>query len=406
MKAETEETQNHHDTHHQHGHHQQHGQSSFDARSVQPVSDMSSADISKFMAGSQKGKAQPLQGFDEDYTDIVDYIVRSTHKIWEEKGIGLIYTHYRHNVLIHTSDGMTYGRDKVIADSIKTMAAFPDVRLYADDVIWSGNDEDGFHSSHRIVWVGHNTGYSIYGPPTGRKVVRRGIAHCFVKENRIIEEWISRDELALVRQLGFNEFDLARKHAAQDAAKGIKGPESRAHGEVERLWGQSPPEWMEPKQGDSFDVEDFVQRSIHEIWNWRLLGRVGLYYSRNYLCHTSTNRTLYGLGDFKANILALLAAFPDAAMRVDHVCWLGNDEEGYRVATRWTLQGTHDGPGMYGEPTGQRVTLMGITHQVIKDGKFIKEWTAFDEFALLKQLYWPKDEYEMERALGRSGLPL
>lgn len=382
MEAETGDTQRQ-PKHHHHGH------SSFDARSVQPVADVSGVDISKFMAGAQRGKGSSLEGSGDDYTGIVDYIVRSTHKIWEEKGIGHIYTHYRHNALIHTSDGMTYGRDKVIADSIKTMAAFPDVRLYADDVIWSGNEEDGFHSSHRIVWVGHNTGYSIYGPPTGRKVVRRGIAHCFVKDNRIIEEWISRDELALVRQLGFNEFELARKHASRDAANGLKGPESRTHGEVERLWGQNPPEIMEPKAGDGFDVEDFVQRSMHEIWNWRLLGRVGTYYSNNYLCHTSTNRTLYGLGDFKAYILALLAAFPDAAMRVDHICWLGNEEEGYRVATRWTLQGTHDGPGMYGEPTGQRVTLMGITHHVIKDGQFIKEWTAFDEFALLKQLYWP-----------------
>ena len=384
----------------------EHG-STFDAGAVHPINDVSSADISKFVsAGTPRGKNQSLKGFDEDYTDIVDYIVRSTHKIWEEKGIGLIYSHYRHNALIHTSDGMTYGRDKVISDSIKTMAAFPDVRLYADDVIWAGDDEVGFHSSHRIVWVGHNTGHSIYGPPTGRKVVRRGIAHCFVKENRIIEEWISRDELALVRQLGFDAFALARKLAAKDALNGIKGPEPRTHGEVERLWGQHPPEVMEPRENESFDVRDFVERSMHEIWNWRLLGRVGTYYSKNYLCHTSTNRTLYGLGDFKAYILALLAAFPDAAMRVDHICWLGSEDDGYRVATRWTLQGTHEGPGMYGEPTGQRITLMGITHQVVKDGKFVKEWTVFDEFALLKQLYWPKDEYEMERALGRSGLPL
>ena len=130
------------------------------------------------------------------------------------------------------------------------------------------------------------------------------------RKNRIIEEWISRDELALVRQLGFNEFDLARKHAAQDAAKGIKGPESRAHGEVERLWGQSPPEWMEPKQGDGFDVEDFVERSIHEIWNWRLLGRVGLYYSRNYLCPHLHEPHPLRLGRLQGEYLGAPSRFP------------------------------------------------------------------------------------------------
>lgn len=334
-------------------------------------------------------KRQSMQGFEDKFVDIVNFIVRITHEIWEEKGIGRIYDSYAHNVLIHTSDGQTYGRDKVIADSIKTMSAFPDVRLYADDVIWCGNDREGFHSSHRIVWVAHNTGYSIYGPPTGRRVVRQGIAHCFVKENRVVEEWICRDELALIRQLGFDEHELARKMAAQDAVRGTGSPKPLSQGEVERLRGQLPPAVMPPNPKTGFDVEDFVRRSFYEIWNWRLLNKIDEYFIPNYLCQTATNRTLYGLGDYKAYILALLAAFPDAAVNIDHICWLGNEQDGYRVATRWTLQGTHQGPGVYGEPTGKRVRLMGITHQTVQDGKFIREWTAFDEFALLKQLYAP-----------------
>jgi len=360
---------------------------------VPNITDVPGVDISRLMNPGPE-KRQSMQGFDDKFVDIVDYIVRITHEIWEEKGIGRIYDYYAHNVLIHTADGQTYGRDKVIADSIKTMAAFPDVRLYADDVIWSGNDRDGFHSSHRIIWVAHNTGYSIYGPPTGRRVVRQGIAHCFVKDNYVVEEWICRDELALIRQLGFDEHQLAQKMAAQDAARGVSSPKPLIQGEVERLQGQAPPEVMPPKTTDGFDVEDFVKRSLHEIWNWRLLNKIDQYYAKNYRCYTSTNRKLYGLGDFKAYILALLAAFPDAALNVDHICWLGNEQNGYRVATRWTLQGTHQGPGVYGEPTGKRIRLMGITHQHIEGGKFTKEWTAFDEFALLKQLYLPDTSAE------------
>lgn len=353
-----------------------------------PITDVPHTGIEILMNPGTE-KRQPMQGFDDDYVDIVDYIVRCTHKIWEEHGIGLIYTHYGHNVLIHTSDGMTYGRDKVIADSIKTQAAFPDARLFADDVIWSGNDQDGFHSSHRIVWVGHNTGYSIYGPPTGKRVVRQGIAHCFVKENRVVEEWIARDELALIRQLGFDEIELAKEMAAQAAATGVKGPKPVTEGEVQRLKGQMAPDLYPAKQGDKFDVEDFVRRSFHEIWNWRLLNKIDDYYAENYWAYASTNRQLYGLGDLKAYILALLAAFSDAAIHIDHICWLGDDETGYRVATRWTLVGTHSGPGVYGPPTGKRIRLMGITHHDVRDGKFVKERIVFDEFALLKQIYWP-----------------
>ena len=349
-------------------------------------------DISILMSPGTE-KRQSMQGFDDDYVDIVDYIVRSTHKIWEEKGIGRIYNHYRHNAVIHTSDGMTYGRDKVIADSLKTMAAFPDIRLYADDVIWSGNDQDGFHSSHRIRWIGHNTGYSIYGPPTGRKVVRQGIAHCFVKANRVVEEWICRDELALIRQLGLDEVELAKKTAAQEAAhQGLSSPKPVNRGEVERLRGQLPPETYPANAADKFDPEILARRSIHEIWNWRLLNKIDEYYAPNYLCWVSTNRKLYGRGDFKAYVLAWLATFSDLMVLVDHVCWLEDGPSSYRIATRWTLQGTHDGPGVYGQPTGKRIYLLGITPHQVLAGKFVQEWTVFDEFALLKQLSAPVGE--------------
>lgn len=353
-----------------------------------PITDVPHTDISILMNPGPE-KRQSLKGFDDDYVDIVDYIVRSTHKIWEEGGIGLIYTHYSHNAVIHTSDGMIYGREKVVVNTTQRQAAFPNARSFADDVIWSGNDEDGFHSSHRVVNIARNTGHSIYGPPTGRWVTRRGVAHCFVKENRIVEEWIVHDGLTIVRQLGLDEHALARKFAAQDAARGIKPPHPLPQGELERLRGQLPPENYPAKTGPEFNPEDFVRRTIHEIWNWRMLNKINEYYLPNYTAYVSTHRTLYGWGDYKIHVLGLLSAFPDALVQVDHVCWLPNGSDGYRVATRWTIQGTHDGPGIYGEPTGKRIRLMGVTHHTIQNGKFVKEWTAFDEFMLLKQLYAP-----------------
>lgn len=356
-----------------------------------PITDVGhdQPDISRLMAPGAE-RRQSMRGFDPDYVDIVDYIVRCTHKIWEEGGIGLIYSHYQHNAVIHTSDGLTYGRDKVIADSLRTLAAFPDIRLFADDVIWSGNDVDGFHSSHRIGWVGHNSGYSLYGPPTGRRVMRYGIAHCFVKENRVVEEWICRDELALIRQLGFDEHALARQFAEEEAAAGLRTATPIGRGEVARLAGQTTPAVLAPPAaGATFDVEGFTRRAFHDLWNWRMLNRIDQLYAPNYVCRTSSNRSLYGRGDYKAYVLGFLAAFPDLALDIDHVCWLGNEQQGYRVATRWTLQGTHRGPGVWGKPSGQRIRLIGITHQLIQGGQFVREWTSFDEFALLKQFYAP-----------------
>jgi predicted ester cyclase len=107
------------------------------------------------------------------------------------------------------------------------------------------------------------------------------------------------------------------------------------------------------------------------------------------MARVPTNRELYGLGDLSAYITQLIAAFPDARMSMDHICSLGNEANGYRVAVRWTLQGTHQGPGYLGEPTGKRVKVMGISHFLINNGKITREWTCYDEFALLKQTLWP-----------------
>ena len=339
-------------------------------------------DITKMMAEAGTGRKQSLRGFDEDYTDIVDYIVRCTHKIWDEGGMGLLYTHYAHNSVVHTPYGITYGREQMLTTSINTLSAFPDRQSFADEVIWTGNDEDGFHTSHRVIHLARNNGYSVYGPPTGRKINHLGIANCFVKENRIIEEWVVRDSLALVRQLGLDEYEVVDKLIAEDERKGIQP----SYGRTERVVGQTEPPPNPEKSGDGFDIEEFIRRSHNEIWNWRLFNKITDYYVPNYHCYTSSERTSYGIGDLRAYVMAFIVAFPDAKLNIDHLYWLGDEREGYRVATRWTLVGTHDGPSMYGTPTGKPVNVMGITHHHVKDGRFVKEWTVFDELALLKQL--------------------
>ena len=169
-------------------------------------------DIGKQLPPSS-AKQQDLEGFDADYVDIVDFIVRGTHRIWEEGGLGIIYNNYQHDVTIWTSDGLAYGRDVVIANSAQTQSAFPDGLLICDDVIWAGNAQDGFHTSHRIHWVGHNTGYTVYGPPTGRRIVRSGTGNCYIRANRIIEEWIARDEISLVYQLGYDPNEIGERWA-------------------------------------------------------------------------------------------------------------------------------------------------------------------------------------------------
>jgi predicted ester cyclase len=336
-------------------------------------------DIGSFMAAAGTGRRQPLAGFDPDYVDIVDYIVRCTHKIWEEKGIGLIYTHYTHNAIVHTSSGVLYGREAMVVNTLQRQAAYADLRVYADDVIWSGNERDGFYTSHRVSFIGTNTGYTEYGPPTGRRVWRWGIADCFSIENKIVEEWLMHDGMAVVRQLGYDPLELAHRSVLPRLPY--------TYGEIDRMpTGQQAPEFHDVPSWEG-DPQGFVRAILQNIWNARLVNMIRAHYIPGHVAFVPGGRKLYGYGDYENFVITLLASFPDLALTVDHQCVVGSTERGYRVATRFTIQGTHEGYGPYGAPTGRRIFLIGAFHHVIKGGKIVQEWAVFDEFALLKQLH-------------------
>ena len=103
-------------------------------------------DIAQILA-PQGERRQPIPGFDPEYADIVDYILRCTHRIWEQKDVGLIATHYRSDIVVHMMTGPAYGIDDVIAGTSRTLSAFPDRTLTGEAVIWSvhGRVADRLH---------------------------------------------------------------------------------------------------------------------------------------------------------------------------------------------------------------------------------------------------------------------
>ncbi|MEM9952388.1 MAG: ester cyclase [Chloroflexota bacterium] len=327
---------------------------------------------------------QSLQGFDSKFTDFVEYIIRITHEIWEEKAIGKLYDYYANNMEIHTSGKTIYGRDAVIAGTIQTLAAYPDRRLYGDEVIWGGDDVVGLYSSHRLTHAGTNRGWSLYGPPTNNKVEYRAIADCFVKNNMIVEEWLVRDELSLVHQLGLDPVQTAKDMARKEADSGMS---YTVAADVERGIGQYPPQTI--PVSEQFDPENLVKRAINDVWNWRLLNKVRNYFAETITLESASMRRLNGWNDYQGYVLSLLSPFPDLRVTPEHFCYVGDETVGYRTATRWRMRGTHTGYGIYGEPKGQAIDILGVSHHLIQDGIIQREWTLFDEFELLKQIHRP-----------------
>ena len=337
----------------------------------------------QFMDEADSRLTQPMEGYNPRYKNIVDYIIGVTHEIWEEHGVGKLYDYYANTMIMHTASGLRFGREAVIAATLESQAGFPDRRLFGEEVIWTGNNVDGFYTSHRLRHEGTNRGWTPYGPPTGKRVSYRAIADCVCVRDMMVEEWISRDELTLIVQLGLDPLQLAREMAAKekdsDMQLGIAG-------DIDHRVGQMPPEPWPEAQSEEFDPEDFVGRMMHEIWNWKLLNKARDYYHENCVFECPSGRSFKGIGDFQTYALSLLSPFPDLSLQLDHFCHVGDERAGYRVATRWSISGTHTGYGPYGEPTGKPIRLMGFSHHVIKDGRIANENTVFDEFVLLKQI--------------------
>ena len=329
-----------------------------------------------------KDRRQSMRGFEDTYVDIIDYIVRITHRIWEEKDIGYIYDTYSHSSNVYDDYGLQYGRDKIVADTVHTINAFPDIRLFADEIVWAGDDEVGFHTSHRVLITGHNTGYSKYGPPTGRKINCWCIANCVALNNEIFHEWVIYDTASLIAQLGFDVREKARVFGNELSSNLLQ---DEGFGNPERLPGQGKPPLLTYKA--SFNVEDFIRVTYHNIWNRRMLGTVRQAYAPALQFLGSTGRSYQGRSEYQAFILSLMAMFPDLALSVDDVYHMGNDEEGYLTSVRWSITGTHRGYGIYGQPTGRQVNMWGISQHEIRNGIITKEWTLFNEFAVMQQIY-------------------
>ena len=324
-----------------------------------------------------------MSGFEDTYVDIIDYIVRITHRIWEEKDIGYIYDTYSPSSKVYDDYSLQFGREKIVADTVHTINAFPNIRLYADEIVWAGDDEVGFHTSHRTVIIGHNTGYSKYGPPTGRKIVCWCIANCVALANEIFEEWVIYDTASLIQQLGFNLQEKAREFGNEVDWDSLHG---QHFGEPERLPGQGKPIYRSYKSG-TFDVEDFIRVTYQNIWNRRMLSTVRQAYVPRMRFRGSTNRVYYGRGEYQSFILSIMAMFPDLALQVDDIYWMGNDQDGYLTSVRWSIIGAHRGFGIYGSPTGRQIKMWGISQHSIKNGRIVEEWMLFNEFAVLQQIF-------------------
>lgn len=328
-------------------------------------------------------RTMPLAGFDETYVDLTDYILRCTHRIWEQKDVGLIQTHYAPDCPIHTATGTGGGVDSVIAGTMATLAGFPDRTLYGEAVIWSGDESAGYLSSHRIISHATHRGASPeFGPATGRAVVFTTIADCLCRENRIVEEWLVRDNSAIAFGLGLSPRAIAQAQAAADRAAGGARADWR-RSQIESVRGA--PETPFPVETAPDEPFAFARWIVDALWNHRRLMLARAAYAPNARAQMPGGRRLFGHGEIIGWLTSLFATFPDARIVIDHIACI-ETARGTEVAVRWRLAGRHAGCALYGPPSGEDVLILAVTHWTLRAGLIREEWTVFDEIAVLRQI--------------------
>ena len=317
-----------------------------------------------------------MKGFQDKFADLPDYILKITHEIWEERRLRTLDHYYAPDLPMRFPSGLVVGNRAVIDGTLATLAEFPDRQLLGEDVIWSGDEETGFLSSHRIVTTGTHLGHGAFGKPTGKSFVIRALADCAAKDGVIYDEWLIRDASGIVKQLGMKPKRFARGQIASEG-----GLDKAAHPFVpaddvpggytsrgnDNAWGQRLADILTRIMDKDFAViraeYDRAVRTEHPGacggWSW-------------------------DFAEFRW--LQLRAAFPAAEFAIHHVIGRSDPHQPHRAAVRWSLDGKHDGFGAFGKPSGTPVHVMGITHAEFGPWGLRREFTLFDEIAIWKQI--------------------
>ena len=126
-----------------------------------------------------------------------------------------------------------------------------------------------------------------------------------------------------------------------------------------------------PNETAELEQTATARHALEQVCSGRDLAGIPDVYHRDFVDHV--NALEYrGHEGARRSVALYLELFPDLRFVVDDQV-----SEGDRVASRWTLHGTH---------RGRSVTLRGIVISRFDDGKIIEDWAASDTMEIPRQL--------------------
>ena len=114
-----------------------------------------------------------------------------------------------------------------------------------------------------------------------------------------------------------------------------------------------------------------ARRALEEVCSGKDLCGIPDVYHPDFVDHVNALEYM-GHEGARRSVALYLELFPDLRFSVDEQV-----SEGDRVASRWTLRGTH---------RGRTVTLRGIVISRFEDDRIIEDWAASDTMEIPRQL--------------------
>lgn len=313
-----------------------------------------------------------LPGFDDRWQDVPHFINGITHDIWESRGIDTLTRYYGPDLIVRSPASVVRGNAGIIAATQSTLAEFPDRQLLGEDVIWTQTDARSFLSSHRLLCAATHSGAGIYGAATGAKLTYRILADCWCHTNAVHDEWLVRDQGAIVLQMGATLPDWTRALIAREggprACVQPLTPETNIAGPYTDTGSDDP--WAQTHADLLRRLMDGAQSTIPEAYDPAC--------ELHYPCHVHS----HGHPAADAFWLGLRSALPGAQFTVHHQAARSDPALPPRTALRWSLTGAHDGPGRFGPASGACLHVMGITHAEFGPRGLRREWTLIDDTAV------------------------
>jgi steroid delta-isomerase-like uncharacterized protein len=123
-----------------------------------------------------------------------------------------------------------------------------------------------------------------------------------------------------------------------------------------------------------------VRRYLEDVLGGGQLDLLDEVVASEYVDHTARPGRSPGPAGVREVVELFHTAFPDLVVRVEETI-----SEQDRVATRFTIRGTHSGPFAGLPATHRRVMIGGIAMSRVANGRIVEQWDQADMLELLQQ---------------------